>query len=79
MSLLKELEIKYKIASISEKLIFINVGIFAIIAIVQALAFLFTKEPFMFFRDYFALPEDLSELVFKPWTFVTYMFTHFGF
>lgn len=79
MSLLQELKLKYRLSTVSEKLIFVNLGIFAVIALINAFAFLLTKEPLLFFSKYLALPEDLSALVFKPWTFITYMFTHFGF
>lgn len=79
MSLINELKVKYRMASISEKLIFINVGIFAIVAIFGAIEFGITKSRFGFFDEWFALPEDLDKLIYKPWTFITHFFLHAGF
>lgn len=65
-----------------EKLIFWNVGIFAFYAIYAALGSLFTETPGIrgrnFIDNWFALPENLGELVYKPWTFFTSLFLHAG-
>lgn len=79
MSLLSELKIKYKLSTVYEKLIFINIGVFAVVALLNAVYFLATKEHLLFFSKYLTLPEDLNDLVFKPWTFFTYIFMHSGF
>ena len=79
MGLLQELENKYKLAPNYEKLIYINVIVFAVIVIAKALFFSFTSKNLEIFEAYFALPEDLEKLIFKPWTIVTYSFLHGGF
>jgi len=79
MSLIRELKIKYKLSAIHEKFIFINIGIFAFIAIINAFYFLFTKGDTSFFLDYFALPEDLSRFLYRFWTIISFNFLHFSF
>ncbi|MEJ6792717.1 MAG: rhomboid family intramembrane serine protease [Lacinutrix sp.] len=79
MSLLTDLKVKYKIAPIHEKFIFVNIGIFAIIAVFNAIFFLGTKSHLTLFSEYLALPENLSKILFRFWTIITYNFLHFGF
>ena len=78
MSLVSDLKYKYKIAPIHEKFIFVNIGIFAIIAIINAVFFLGTKQHLTFFAEYLALPESLSKILYRFWTIITYNFLHFG-
>lgn len=55
-------------------LVFIAVGL---LSLVTALGF--TNIPLSsYLVQWLALPADLSELAYKPWTIVTYMFTHQG-
>ncbi|WP_047546535.1 rhomboid family intramembrane serine protease [Psychroserpens sp. Hel_I_66] len=80
MSLVKEFKNRYKLSAINEKYIFINVIVFGVIALIGAIYFLGTKGSFnVFVADYFALPSNFKEMIFKPWTFFTYFFLHFGF
>ncbi|MDH7912953.1 rhomboid family intramembrane serine protease [Winogradskyella sp. SYSU M77433] len=79
MSSLDNIKIKLTNFSISEKYIIINCAVFAIIAIVNALYFLFADNHLRFFQDFFALPADIGVLITRPWTLFTYFFTHFSF
>lgn len=79
MSLISDLKYKYNLAPIHEKIIFVNIGVFAIVALVNTIYFLATKSHFLFFNNYLTLPENLTELIYKPWTFLTYAFMHNGF
>ncbi|MDG5491511.1 rhomboid family intramembrane serine protease [Psychroserpens sp. SPM9] len=80
MSLIQDLKYKYKLWAINEKYMFINVLVFGIIALIGAIYFLATKGSFNnFVADWFALHSDFKEMVFKPWTFFSYFFLHFGF
>ncbi|MEP5338604.1 MAG: rhomboid family intramembrane serine protease [Algibacter sp.] len=74
-----ELKFKYNQAQISEKLIFVNVGIFAILSIITTVCYLLTDSHIEFFKDNLALPANLKSLLFKPWTLITFFFTHFHF
>lgn len=76
----KELKIKYNLAAIHEKLMIINIGVFAVIVLINALSFLIiegNKNAFISFcSNYLAVPADLGKLVFKPWTLFSYFFLH---
>jgi membrane associated rhomboid family serine protease len=72
---LQDLKNQYKNGSILIKLIFINVAVFLIVNVVGSLLHLFNITYGVdLFISWLALPSDLSELVFKPWTIVAYMF-----
>jgi len=76
-TLFNRLKARYKKASIVEKLIYINVAVFILGYLLNTIAFLMNyKSNFVF--DWFALPANFSELLFKPWTLITYAFVHAG-
>ena len=79
MKLLETINRKLINFSIFEKYIVLNCVIFAIISITNALYFLFTDSYLVFFRNYMSLPDDIGSFIFKPWTILTYFFTHFSF
>ena len=79
MELMDRINRKLANFSIFEKYIIINCVVFGIISIANALYFLFTDSYLSFFRNYLSLPDDIGEFIFKPWTLVTYFFTHFSF
>ena len=70
---------KYRGFNTAEKLIAINIAIFAIMAIFNAFFRAFNGYPSTFFYDYFAIPQGFGDLIVKPWTIVTYAFLHGGF
>ncbi|MCK4465314.1 MAG: rhomboid family intramembrane serine protease, partial [Bacteroidales bacterium] len=80
MNLIDEIKISFKQGSSLTKLIYINLGVFLSIKSVQIFFFLFnTPEGSEFFIRWLAVPSNLSELIRKPWTVLTYMFVHEGF
>ena len=68
----------FQSGSILTKLIFINVGLFLLIRLASVLFMLF-NAPGAPFLLYLQLPASPELLLFRPWTVVTYMFTHFDF
>lgn len=58
----------------SLKLIMINIGVFIATLVTIALVKIF--NPYFNITQYIAAPFELSELIFKPWSIVTYMFSH---
>lgn len=58
-----------------EKLIFINVVIFTIVALFNTIYYSFTEIRLSFFFDYFTLPNG-EKLFYRPWTIITYAFIH---
>jgi len=77
MNLLDEIKESFREGSALTRLIYINLGIFLLVRIVNVFYFLSgTAFPFL---DWLALPADFGMLASRPWTLLTYMFLHFGF
>lgn len=66
---------KYKRLNVGEKLIAINIAVFLLVYIVKAITWLF-QIPGLAITDWFVLSKDFNELLFKPWTIITYAFIH---
>jgi len=80
MNLIDEIKTSFKQGSSLTKLIYINLCVFLGIKIFQIFFFLFnTPEGSESFIRWLAVPSNLSELIRKPWTVLTYMFVHEGF
>ena len=77
MDILTEIKESFKEGSALTRLIYINLGVFLLIRIVNVFYFLAGAEfPFI---DWLALPADFNTLSSRPWTLFTYMFLHFDF
>jgi membrane associated rhomboid family serine protease len=61
------------------KLIYINLAVFLVFNILKALFFLGGVDFGTTVSQFLAVPADLSRLVSRPWTIITYMFFHEGF
>jgi membrane associated rhomboid family serine protease len=71
------------------KLIYVNLAVFVAVKLVYVFFFLFSPNlgdiqgKSMYFQQnvltYFMLPANLSTLLHRPWTLLTYMFLHFDF
>lgn len=67
----------FKTGSNLTKLIYINTGVFLVITIAAILGFLFRNDGIpAVLMSVLAVPADLNELIYRPWTLFTYMFTH---
>jgi membrane associated rhomboid family serine protease len=64
------------------RLLYLNISVFLLFALTNAFTSLFTGNfgliPNLAY-DLLALPSDPLRLLLRPWTILTYMFTHFGF
>lgn len=77
MTIWDEIKESFKEGSALTRLIYINLGVFLVIRILNVFFFLSgTPFPFM---DWLALPADFSLLASRPWTLITYMFLHYEF
>ncbi len=80
MSIFDELKSSYKKGSTLNKLIYINVGVFLLLHLAVIFLVLINKiardESINTVLYYLAVPADLGELARRPWTLITYMFTH---
>ncbi len=80
MTIFEEIKQSYKKGSVLHKLIYINVGVFLALHIGVIILVLANQigrdQSIMEILHFLAIPSDLSALAKKPWTIVTYMFTH---
>lgn len=68
----------FRQGSILSKLIYINVGLFVVIRLISVVCILFNLGD-GYFLNYLQLPSSPELLLYRPWTVITYMFTHFDF
>jgi membrane associated rhomboid family serine protease len=77
MSILEDLKKTFRNSNNLLRLIYINIAVFILISIVFVIGFLLTKpEISTSFLNFFSVPSSLNLLLIRPWTIVTYMFTH---
>lgn len=80
MNIIDELKDSFRQGSILTKFIYLNIGVFVAVKIVQIFLYLFnTPDNTMNFLKWLAVSADLSEVIKKPWTVITYMFLHENF
>lgn len=80
MNIIDELKDSFRQGSILTKFIYLNIGVFLAVKIVQIFLYLFNSpDNTMNFLRWLAVSADLSELIRKPWTVFTYMFLHENF
>ena len=68
---------KLQTATVSEKLIAVNVAAFVLFFLMKTLAFLFKLDG-DFLLEWFVFPKEPGEFLFKPWSIITYAFLHGG-
>ena len=82
MAWIDDLKYQYnKGDSAVRRLVFINVAVFLLIMLARVIARLWKvdAEVFDHILQYLYLPAGFSELMYKPWSLITYMFLHAGF
>lgn len=77
MNNLDQIKYKLKMANVVEKLILVNVVVFILMYLIQFVAFLF-QLPVNFISDWLVFSKDPSDLLYKPWSIITYAFMHQG-
>lgn len=68
---------KLKTATVTEKLVAINVVVFVLFFLFKTIAYLF-QIPSDFLLEWFVFPKEPGEFLFKPWSIITYAFLHSG-
>lgn len=76
MTVIEDLKWQYKIGSISIRLVFWNVLLYVIPEVFFAVVKLFKIN--ISYLDYVSVPSSFSDLVWKPWSIVSYSFFHSG-
>jgi membrane associated rhomboid family serine protease len=69
---------RFQSGSILTKLLYINVGLFILIRLAALLCSLFNYSP-EFFLSWLQFPSSPVGFLHRPWTVITYMFTHYDF
>ena len=77
MNIIDEIKESFKKGSVLTRLIYVNIGVFLFLRIINVFFFLLNKDFSMV--NWLALPADIHQLAYKPWTLITYMFLHFDF
>lgn len=75
-SILDDLKLQYRIGGVANKLIYWNVGLFVIPFVVFSILDLFNIR--IGFSDYISLASNPADLLWKPWSIITYAFFHAG-
>ena len=80
MGLWDDIKATFRNGSNLTKLLYVNVGVFVVIKIVEVFAVLFSYSPLtQSVLSYLSIPASLPVLITRPWTILTYMFLHEGF
>jgi membrane associated rhomboid family serine protease len=77
MGIWDEIKLTFRNGSSLMRLIYVNIAVFLLITIVAVIGFLL-NNPIISGQvlDIFSVPASLKALLIRPWTLITYMFTH---
>ncbi len=78
MNFIDEIKKKYSEGSPLIRIIIINIAVFVLGLLVKIFLNFGGSSGTAFFYKYLGLPLEFSQVIFKPWTFITYMFIHDG-
>ena len=79
MGIWDDIKKTFRKGSILTKLIYINIAVFLLITAVSVIGFLLDSQGLSDeFLYYLSVPSSLHDLLLRPWTIITYMFTHKG-
>jgi membrane associated rhomboid family serine protease len=77
MGIWDDIKLTFRKGSNLTRLIYINIAVFVLITIVAGIGFLLNDpEVSVKSLELFSVPASLSTLLIRPWTLITYMFTH---
>lgn len=74
-NIITDLRQRFRQGSISLQLIYINIGVFLFLTLVQVILMLFNIRDFSPIR-WLEMPSDVTRLLVQPWSVFTYMFLH---
>lgn len=77
-SIFTNLKRTFDSGNILSKLIYINVGLFILIRLAGVVLMLFKLDWFPFLQ-YLQMPSSPELFLYRPWTIISYMFTHYDF
>lgn len=77
MDILSDIKRTFKEGSSLTRLIYINLGVFLLVQIIGVVFYL--SGQINVIPDWLSVPSNISDILKKPWTPITYMFLHTGF
>ncbi len=77
MNTIEQAKYKFRMATVVEKLIVVNVLVFVLMYLFQVIFFLF-EMPLNTISDWLVFSKDPEDLLYKPWSIITYAFLHQG-
>lgn len=77
MDIFSDIKRTFKEGSALTKLIYINLGVFLVVKIFGVVLYLWGNPNVL--PDLLSVPSEISEILKRPWTPITYMFLHTGF
>ncbi|MBU3661618.1 MAG: rhomboid family intramembrane serine protease [Bacteroidetes bacterium] len=78
MSVIEEVQYRFKAGNAIVRIILINVLVFILVAFLQLLGFLFQANLTSSLLSWLSVPASLVKLLYQPWSLITYMFLHTG-
>lgn len=79
MGIWDDIKLTFRKGSNLTRLIYINIAVFVLMTLVAVIGFLLNKPEIADKAlDIFSVPASLNALLLRPWTLITYMFTHKG-
>lgn len=81
MDIKKEIQDSFKSGYALTKIIYINIALLVIVKLTGVILYLsgFSGSTEVFVRSWLGVSSNISSTILKPWTFITYGFTHTGF
>ncbi|MGA1978058.1 MAG: rhomboid family intramembrane serine protease [Bacteroidales bacterium] len=77
MGILDDIKGTFRRGSYLTRIIYINVAVFLILSIVSIIGFLLNNQNIQVSAiDLLSVPASFKSLILRPWTIITYMFTH---
>ena len=75
MNIIEDLKQQFKTGGIVQRIIFLNIAVY----LLSIFFFYSSQEKTFEFPLWLGLFSDMKQLIFRPWTLVSYMFLHNGF
>ncbi len=79
MPIADEIKQSFKMGGVVTRLIYINIGVFLVVRILYAVYTLSFNNPYFPLTSWLSVPASPENLIFQPWSLITYMFLHFEF
>ncbi len=79
MPIADEIKQSFKMGGVVTRLIYINIGVFLVVRILYAVYTLSFNNSYFPLTTWLSVPASPENLIFQPWSLITYMFLHFEF